>query len=236
MPFYEKEIDDVIDRGFFRPIAEKILPFFKKINFTASNITTISVIFSLLSLILYHCHHFLFSALFYLTYYILDCADGQFARKYKMTSYFGEVYDWNKDHIITLCFLLYFIFNLDFLSALIILLLTPIMTLHISILESVKSYNNFKTFNFIENKTFYFLEKKWYKYYKFSKVSCYKFYNVFFKGKKYDYIYNFLKYIKWLGTGTYTILFLMLLLGINKLFILTIIGLFVSLLIFLRIK
>jgi hypothetical protein len=167
-------------------------------------------------------------------YYILDCADGQFARKYKMTSYFGEVYDWNKDHIITLCFLLYFIINMDFLSTLIILILTPIMTIHIATLESIKSYNNYKTLNFIENKKFYFLEKKWYKYYKFSKVSCYNFYNSFFKQKSYDYLYNFLKYIKWIGTGTYTVLFFMLLLGINKIFILSIVILLAVLLIVLK--
>lgn len=236
MPFYEKEIDDVIDQKLFRSIAEKTLPFFKKIGFTASGITTVSIIFSLLSLIFHYYQYLYVSALFYLIYYILDCADGQFARKYKMTSYFGEVYDWNKDHIITFSFLLYFIISMDFFSALIILSLTPIMTIHIAILESIKNYNRYKSFNFVESKKFYFLEKKWYKYYKFSKVSCYKFYNLFFKEKSYDYVYNFLKYVKWMGTGSYTILFSMLLLGIDKIFILTIVLLFVLLLGLLRIK
>lgn len=92
---YENPIDNInID------IASWMCPFFKKLGFTPNGITTISLIFGLLSIyLLYKGHIWLFAITFYLSYFF-DCMDGHYARKYDMVSVGGDMYDHVKDLIV----------------------------------------------------------------------------------------------------------------------------------------
>jgi len=98
-PEYENPIDNIMVI-----IADKLNPFFKKTGHTANTLTTYSLITGLIYLYFaYHNNVILFSV-FYIISYFFDCADGNFARAYKMTSKFGNKYDHIKDVVILTLF------------------------------------------------------------------------------------------------------------------------------------
>lgn len=79
---------------------DKTCGFFKKLHFTPNGITTLSLLFGILSLyFLYHYKVVLFGITYYISY-LFDCLDGHYARKYKMVSKFGDFYDHIKDVIV----------------------------------------------------------------------------------------------------------------------------------------
>ena len=99
---YENPIDNVlIDSGL------KTLPFFKSIGFTPNLITTLSLIFGLISVFYLHKDNNLLFGVFYLISYFFDCIDGMMARKYKMVSKFGDYYDHAKDIVIFILLMYY---------------------------------------------------------------------------------------------------------------------------------
>jgi phosphatidylglycerophosphate synthase len=78
-------------------LIDPLCPLFKKLGFTPNGITTLSLIFGVLSIVaLYHHKVVLFGILYYVSY-LFDVMDGHYARKYKMTSKFGDIYDHIKD-------------------------------------------------------------------------------------------------------------------------------------------
>lgn len=82
--------------------AEKISPFFRSLNFTPNGLTTISNIGAIIALYgTYHKRAELIVVGFVIKY-LFDCADGYYARRYKMTSKFGDVYDHGSDLIFVL--------------------------------------------------------------------------------------------------------------------------------------
>ena len=92
-------------------ISEKTLPKFKKINFTPNGITTLSLIFGLLSVFLFYKKHYYSAALSYFISYIFDCTDGMYARKYNMVTKFGDYYDHIKDVIVYILLIVVFIID-----------------------------------------------------------------------------------------------------------------------------
>lgn len=98
---YENPIDNIII-----DIVDDTSDFYKKLGFTPNGLTTLSLLLGLLSSYLfYKNHNYIASILFFLAYFY-DCADGHFARKYKMTSKFGDIYDHISD-VIKMLVLLY---------------------------------------------------------------------------------------------------------------------------------
>jgi hypothetical protein len=75
---------------------------FKTINFTPNILTTISFLFGLTSMYYFSHNRPISATTFYLLYYIFDCYDGYYARKYNMVTKFGDYYDHIKDVIINL--------------------------------------------------------------------------------------------------------------------------------------
>jgi len=66
---------------------------FRPLNYTPNMITTMSLFLGLSSVVLFHYQYYLMSTAFFITAYILDCADGNFARTYNMETSFGDYYD-----------------------------------------------------------------------------------------------------------------------------------------------
>lgn len=100
---YENPIDIIAYK-----ICEYLDPIFYKLNFTPNNITTLSLIFGLLSVYFilkieksknnnlkfaYKTYAFIF----YWLSFLFDCLDGHYARKYKMLSQLGDKYDHYSD-------------------------------------------------------------------------------------------------------------------------------------------
>lgn len=89
----ENPIDTVLINFFDKYLCD----FFKRTGHTPNMLTTYSLITGLISCyFLYHKQLLLFS-IFYFMSYFFDCADGHFARKYDMTTKFGDMYDHIKD-------------------------------------------------------------------------------------------------------------------------------------------
>ncbi len=89
-------LDDPIDVVLYK-LCEILAPFFKRTGHTPNMITTYSLITGLLACYaIYKNNIALFIPLFLISYFF-DCFDGFFARKYKMTSKFGDYYDHIKD-------------------------------------------------------------------------------------------------------------------------------------------
>ena len=105
-----KHYDDPIDI-FLVDQSTKIDPYFKKIGMTPNLITTLSLIFGLLSVYFYYLKNYLVCGLCWFVSYFFDCMDGNFARKYKMTSEYGDLYDHISDISVGILLLYFFIKN-----------------------------------------------------------------------------------------------------------------------------
>jgi phosphatidylglycerophosphate synthase len=76
--------------------------FFKNTGHTPNILTTYSLITGLISCYFLNKKKLLLFSIFYAISYFFDCADGSFARKYNMTSDFGDMYDHIKDISVSL--------------------------------------------------------------------------------------------------------------------------------------
>jgi phosphatidylglycerophosphate synthase len=81
-------------------LSEPLYPYFKQLNFTPNTITSLSFIFGLLAVYFLIHNKINYFAVSFLVSYIFDCMDGAYARKYKMTTQFGDLYDHATDLIV----------------------------------------------------------------------------------------------------------------------------------------
>jgi phosphatidylglycerophosphate synthase len=88
------ELENPIDNLIYL-LVENTTDQFYKLGFTPNALTTISLIFSVLSIksITSSNKNYKLSALYFGISYIFDCYDGYLARKYNMISKFGDYYD-----------------------------------------------------------------------------------------------------------------------------------------------
>ena len=105
---FPQEFDNPID-NIIIDVGTKFFPFLKKMNFTANHLTTMSLILGLLSVFALYKKSFIVSSLLYFGSYCYDVLDGNYARKYKMVSQFGDYYDHIKDLIVNLLLFVVFI-------------------------------------------------------------------------------------------------------------------------------
>lgn len=94
---HENPLDNILIN-----ISDHLCPFFKKLGFTPNGITTLSLLFGLVSIFcLYKGWIWSFAILYFISYFF-DNMDGHYARKYNMTSKFGDYYDHLKDIIVVI--------------------------------------------------------------------------------------------------------------------------------------
>ena len=103
------ELDNPIDTIIYNHIDEQ-LDLFKNLKLTPNLITTISLICGLGSVYNVYKNNYIIGAILWFLSYYFDCADGKMARKFKMTSKFGDVYDHTSD-IIKHLLLFYVLYN-----------------------------------------------------------------------------------------------------------------------------
>jgi phosphatidylglycerophosphate synthase len=97
-----QELDNPIDNIINNHIDTQ-LNLYKKLGLTPNMITTISLMLGLSSSYLVYKDSYIAGAITWFLSYYFDCADGKMARKFKMTSQFGDLYDHSSDvlkHII----------------------------------------------------------------------------------------------------------------------------------------
>jgi phosphatidylglycerophosphate synthase len=102
------EIDNPIDNILYR-LSDAANPLFYKLRLTPNMITTLSMLFTILATLAILSNCPLLFVILYLVSYFFDVADGSYARRYKMTSKFGDLYDHIKD-IIGFCLICYVLF------------------------------------------------------------------------------------------------------------------------------
>lgn len=90
-------------------LCDRSSTYFKQLNLTPNMLTTFSLIISLISAIYLYYDWNITAAVLFVVAYFFDCADGFYARKYKMETEFGDYYDhfadWSK--IILVLLILY---------------------------------------------------------------------------------------------------------------------------------
>lgn len=92
---HENPIDDAILH-----IGDKVIPWLKKSGHTPNTLTAYSFIFGLLSVWYLKKGEIRMFAVYYAISYIWDCLDGHMARKYNMTSKFGDYFDHITDYTV----------------------------------------------------------------------------------------------------------------------------------------
>jgi phosphatidylglycerophosphate synthase len=85
-------IETMIDKLF-----SSVSPILKDTGHTPNILTTYSLISGISSLYFLKKNNKEYFGILYFISFIFDCFDGRFARKYKMTSQFGDLYDHGKD-------------------------------------------------------------------------------------------------------------------------------------------
>jgi len=126
--------DDPIDHILYK-VADSISPAFKTLRHTPNMITTYSLVFGLLCAYCLYKDNIVGFVIFYVISYFFDCMDGHFARKYKMTSKFGDWYDHVKD--IVVWFIILYIAYLKYSSILkpvhiaVLLFIVSLLFIHI---------------------------------------------------------------------------------------------------------
>lgn len=91
-------LDNPIDNK-LNYLSTKLNPFFYKLGFTPNMLTTLSLVITFVGIYLLHHKNYVISSICIFIGYYFDCADGNFARTYEMTSKFGDYYDHISDHI-----------------------------------------------------------------------------------------------------------------------------------------
>lgn len=92
---YENQIDNVLI-----DFSEYTLnPILYKLGFNANMITFMSFVTGIIAVYFAYNNCFILTGIFLLISYLLDCADGNFARKYNQTTKFGDIMDHVSDVI-----------------------------------------------------------------------------------------------------------------------------------------
>ena len=100
------ELENPIDVILYNQV-DRDLEFYKSLGLTPNGLTTISLILALLGIYNFsYDNYFLGGLLFFIAYYF-DCADGKMARKYNMTTKYGDLYDHYSD--LAKLFILYYV-------------------------------------------------------------------------------------------------------------------------------
>lgn len=92
------DLENPMECVLYRHIDE-YLPFYKKVGLTPNGLTTISLLFGLAAVLMVWQNHYWIGAVMWFIAYYYDCADGKMARRYKMASPFGDLYDHVSDCI-----------------------------------------------------------------------------------------------------------------------------------------
>lgn len=92
-----RNIENPVD-NIFIDIASYSASFYKKLNLTPNDLTTISLVFGILSYFFLIKNYRIMAVIFFLIAYYFDCADGYYARAYNMESTVGDYYDHFSDY------------------------------------------------------------------------------------------------------------------------------------------
>ena len=138
---HENPIDNLLDVA-----CENVSSYVKMMDLTPNDITTISLIFGVLSYFYLLDDSFVIASILFFIAYFFDCLDGFYAKKYKMESESGDYYDHVSDitKLVLIGYALYikknYLFNTT--NIFIISLLVLLMLMHIGCREEIYNTDN----------------------------------------------------------------------------------------------
>jgi len=149
-PEQENPIDNInID------ICNFLCPFFNTMGFTPNGITTLSLLFGILSIFLLYKGYIISFGITYYISYFFDCMDGYYARKYSMVSRGGDLYDHIKDIVVYLLLIIVFWYKNrsqpiknKLLTIIVFILLFLLMSAHLGCQEKITDNDQSKSLNF----------------------------------------------------------------------------------------
>ncbi len=89
----EESLENPFDNIFIDIASWMNVNLFKPLHFTPNYITTLSLLVGIAGLVLLHLQDYIGFIILFLLSYLLDCADGNYARRYGMVTKFGDMYD-----------------------------------------------------------------------------------------------------------------------------------------------
>ena len=150
-----------IDRSFENPldnilisISDSMSDTFYNFGVTPNDLTTLSNITAFITILLLINAKYEWAAFAFLVSYFFDCFDGFFARKYSMTSKFGDLYDHYSDFIKNTAtfFTLYYINPDKFMKVLPILIIAMFLCfIQVGCQEKLYDKNESDTLSFLKN-------------------------------------------------------------------------------------
>lgn len=111
-----RKVDDDIGSpidGFFYNISDKMCPYLRECGMTPNDITTVGLIVGLIAVYFIYSKKYLLGLLFFWLCFFSDCMDGHYARKYNMTTKFGDYYDHFRDIFITTLVIILLFFRIE---------------------------------------------------------------------------------------------------------------------------
>jgi hypothetical protein len=148
-----KNLENPID-NYLLDICEYVSPTFYKYGFTPNLITTLSNITTIIVVLLLLQAQYTWAAFLVLVAYFFDCLDGHVARKYNMTSDFGDYYDHISDviKVIAVVYTMYYIDSRKLLIVLPFLILAFIlMMVHLGCQEQYYDSDESKSLSMMKN-------------------------------------------------------------------------------------
>ena len=155
----KEEDENPIDNLAYK-VVEILDPIFYKLKFTPNIITTLSMLFGILSIYYFIKKNYICIPLYVISY-ILDCSDGYYARKYNMVTKFGDYYDHISDILVQfiLLYLIYIKTKVRYKIQLIItiIIFNVLMSYHMALQELIynkaheSEWLNLYIKNFISN-------------------------------------------------------------------------------------
>lgn len=203
--FNSNGIYNYSDNYIFNPMSDYLLPIFRYFNFSPNQLTVLSSLFNVSSLIFYINNSIYISSLLYFIGYLLDCIDGRYARKYNLESTYGMMLNQVTNITLNIPFNIIIIFKklyrLDIISALLIVVIYDLLYLSISLEEAYDciiennhdDFYNYKNFMIIDNNDDSFAVL--YNLFVITNNSIYNRYRKFIKNQNYNQ-YNLIRYKK----------------------------------------
>lgn len=182
------ELDNPIDVQIYE-FCEFTSDWFYNHGFTPNMITTIGNVFRIVVLWLIWNGRFLLAAALWFISYYFDCLDGYVARKYKMTSKFGSLYDHVSDGVFGSSIIALLLYLRRRFALLLILLLIPLMVLCVAYCVAQNSY-----YSTSENE---------------GDVLINSYYKLFPLVSKEESV-KLLSHLKWFGVGTITVAYVII--------------------------
>jgi phosphatidylglycerophosphate synthase len=142
-----------MDNYVFFPISDLLVTPLRNLGMTPNGVTVLSSLFQLYTIILISVDKIEYACVVYFIGYLLDCVDGNMARKYNMGSKYGMTLDMVSDVVLNIALILYIMHKKGLNSYVIALIVLSYMAnTYCGINEALITHNTTQTDNFYAKK------------------------------------------------------------------------------------